>query len=129
MTRLAIVSMALITVGLLWNRGGDGRGELGRLVSARDAVTLKQFYGDLATVVSDTKQIKTMAQFRYVQEVAVDVLQINHVFSGSLAALNAPIAKQLAEAVGDGTEVPDAPLDGENRNKLAAALKKIASQF
>jgi hypothetical protein len=129
MIRLAIVSVALIAVGLMWDRGGAGRGELGRLVTRRDAVILRQFYSDLATVVSDTKQIETMGQFSYVQEVAVNVLQINHVFSGSLAALNAPIAKQLAEAVGDGTEVPDAPLDAANRSKLAAALKKIASQF
>ena len=128
MTRLAIASVAMIAVGLLWNHGA-GRGELGQLVTARDASILRQFYADLATVVEDTQQIKTIGQFRYVQEVAVDVLQVNHVFSGSLAALNAPIAKQLAEAVGDGDQVPDAPLDRVNRNKLAAALRKISGQL
>ena len=63
MTRLAIASVAMIAVGLLWNHG-TGRGELGQLVTARDASILKQFYADLATVEEDTQQIKTIGQFR-----------------------------------------------------------------
>ena len=79
--------------------------------------------------MSGRDKIKTMAQFREVQQVAVDVLQENGGFSGSLATLNGPINKILTTALGDGREVPDETLDAETRSKLTAALREVSRQI
>jgi len=129
MNKAAVWFVVMIIAGLALQAVGVERGPLGRLVDAPDAAILKQFYGDLATVVSGRDKIETMAQFREVQRVAVDVLQKNGDFSGSLATLNEPINKILATALGDGREVPDEILDAETRSKLTAALREVSRQF
>lgn len=99
---------------------------LGKLVKAEDAVRLKQFYLDLATIVKDDSQLTTMSQFRNCQSLAVDCLQANGDF-GTLKQLNQPINAILLDAFGG--SAPDADLTPELRSKLAAALDKVSSKF